>query len=207
MEDLRERTLEFLSGSNGSGDGSGDGSGYGDGSGDGNGDGNGYGSGNGSGDGSGDGYGFKSINGELIWYVDGVRTIIREIRGDVAKGAIVNSDFTVTDCYIVKRDGKFAHGKTLHEAHESLMDKLFEEFTEEERVERFREAYPDFDARIPAKELFDWHNRLTGSCLMGRRAFAKDRGIDIDKDSFTVKEFVELTKNSYGGEIVRMILE
>lgn len=41
---------------------------------------------------------------------------------------------------------------------------------------------------------------------MGRESFCKDKGIDIDS-STTVREFVELTKNSYGGETIRKLPE
>lgn len=42
---------------------------------------------------------------------------------------------------------------------------------------------------------------------MGRENFCKERGIDIEEDSFTIEEFVELTKDSYGGDIIKQILE
>lgn len=32
-------------------------------------------------------------------------------------------------------------------------------------------------------------------------------GIDIENDSFTVREFVKLTKNDYGGSTIRKIME
>lgn len=138
--------------------------------------------------------------------VDGIQTIIREVHGNTAKGCILESDLTLRLCFIVKQDNRFAHGATLHQAHESLLSKLFKEYPEEERIAKFKEAYPDSDSKIPARELFEWHNRLTGSCLMGRELFCRDKGIDIDKDSFTVREFVEITKNAYGGDIVKRFL-
>ena len=78
---------------------------------------------------------------------------------------------------------------------------------EEERIAKFKEQYPDKNVKIPAIELFDWHNRLTGSCEMGRRNFAQQHGIDIEHDSFTVVEFVNLTKDDYGGHVIAKILE
>jgi hypothetical protein len=38
---------------------------------------------------------------------------------------------------------------------------------------------------------------------MGRKNFCEEHGIDIDNDQFTVAEFIELTINSYGGEIIK----
>ena len=37
---------------------------------------------------------------------------------------------------------------------------------------------------------------------MGRRNFAAEHGIDLDKDEFTVDEFIKLCCDSYGGEII-----
>ncbi len=201
----------------GCGYGDGDGSGYGDGCGYGYGDGYGsgcgcgYGDGDGCGDGSGcgDGYGdgIKSFNGDPVWNVDEVQTIIHEVHGNIAKGFILKSDLSLEACFIAKHGNCFAHGETLHEAYESLQSKLFENYPEEVRLRKFKETYPDFNRKIPAKELFEWHNRLTGSCLMGRRSFVSDRGIDIETASYTVKEFISVTENSYGGHTIRKLLD
>ncbi len=48
---------------------------------------------------------------------------------------------------------------------------------------------------------------MTGSCEIGRGQFAKKHNIDIEHGRMTVKEFCNLTENSYGGEIVKMITE
>ena len=211
----------------GYGDGSGDGCGYGCGDGDGCGygdgygygygyrDGYGYGSGCGSGDGCGYGYGdgcgygygygVKSINGNPIYVVDNIPTIITNVKGNIAKGFILHSDLSLTPCFIVKENNQFSHGNTLHEAFESLQEKLYDDSTEEERILKFKEHFSDFSKKYSAKDLFIWHHVLTGSCKAGREAFCMDKGIDVDNDRFTVYEFIELTKNSYGGDIIRRL--
>jgi hypothetical protein len=191
----------------GSGDGSGygSGSGYGDGSGSGSGYGSGYGSGSGSGYGSGYGDGVKSINGNSIYVVDNIPTIITNVKGNIAKGFILHSDLSLTPCFIVKENNQFSHGNTLHEAFESLQEKLYDDSTEEERILKFKEHFSDFSKKYSAKDLFIWHHVLTGSCKAGREAFCTDKGIDVDNDRFTVYEFIELTKNSYGGDIIRRL--
>ena len=186
----------------GSGYGSGDG--YGDGSGDGSGDGDGYGSGYGSGDGY--GYGIKSFNGEPVYTIDDVPTILRHVRGNVAHGVILNRDLTTTPCYVVKQDNCFAHGETLGDAMAALRDKLFEDMSEEERIAAFLRETEDGKA-YPAQYFYDWHHRLTGSCDMGRRQFARDHGIDVDSDTMTLREFLSLTKGAYGGDVIRKVLE
>ncbi len=190
----------------GSGDGSGSGYGYGDGSGDGSGDGYGSGSGYGYGDGYGDGYGVKFFNGDPVHTIDDVPTILRHVRGNVAHGAILNLDLTTTPCYVVRQDNRFAHGETLAEAMEALRDKLFEDMPEEERIAAFLRETEDGKA-YPAQYFYDWHHRLTGSCDMGRRQFARDHGIDVEHAAMTLQEFLDLTKNAYGGDVIRKVLK
>ena len=189
----------------GSGDGSGSGSGSGfcDGSGFGSGDGSGFGSvdGSGSGDGSGFGDGVKEVNGDTVYIVDDVPTIIKSVRDNIAQGFILQRDLTLKPCYIVKEQNMFAHGDTLHDAFTDLQEKLYDDSTEEERIEAFRKKFPEYDTLYPNRDLFAYHHVLTGSCRMGRESFCKDKGIDLD-GSTTVREFVELTKDSYGGDVI-----
>ena len=181
----------------GYGDGYGSGYGYGYGSGDGSGSGSGYGDGSGFGDG-----GLSEINGHTVFLVDSVPTIFTVVHDTVAKGFILGSDLTMNPCFVVKANGLFAHGKTMHEAMEALTDKMFDDMPEEERIAEFIKAHPDKEALYPHEDLFNWHHRLTGSCEMGRKAFMKDNDLQMDGQS-TVTRFIELTKNSYNGSVIR----
>ena len=111
MEILNEKIKKFLQLEYG--DGSGDGSGYGDGdgSGDGSGSGSGYGYGDGSGGGGGYGYGVKSFDKKPIYLIDNIPTILIHIFNNVAQGFILNADFSLNPCYIVKGNNYFAHRK------------------------------------------------------------------------------------------------
>ena len=80
----------------------------------------------GSGDGSGYGYGIKSFNGEQVYSIDDVPTIIRHVRGNVAHGEILNIDLTTTPCHVVRQVNRFAHGETLAEAIASPRAKVFD---------------------------------------------------------------------------------
>lgn len=181
-------------------------SGYSDGYGDTFGNGNGYGNRFDAGfrdfDGSGvsSNGGISSYNGNKIYDIDSIPTVIKHVKGNVAKGFMLNSDLTMTPCYVFKERGYFAHGNTLREAYMALQEKLYDNSTEEERLKKFKDKFPDFSKKDPAYDLFSWHHVLTGSCKAGREAFCRDNDIDINKDSFTIYEFVELTKNSYGGK-------
>ena len=173
--------------------------GYGDGSGDG------YGYGYGYGDGYGDG--IKSINGCPVCRIDDVYTVVYQLHGDIAKCAILSGDLSLEPCYVVKRDGVFAHGGTLHEAQEALISKLFDTLPEAERIEAFCEEFKNPDAVYPVRTFFEWHHRLTGSCEAGRRAFAKDHALDIENGTMTVRDFLNLTKDAYGGSTIRKVLK
>ena len=123
MEDvkLKEKIRAFLSTDNGSG----------------------YGSGYGSGDGSGYGDGIAEINGRTVHKIDGVPTVITSVKGNAAKGYILQADLTPAPCYIVKGSNLFAHGDNLHEAMAALTEKLFEDMPQEERIAAFVKAHPD----------------------------------------------------------------
>lgn len=138
--------------------------------------------------------------------IDDVPTLIDSVHGNYAKGCILHDDFTTTSCFIAKVEGQyFAHGDTLHEAMTDAMSKAFEELPEDERIDKFVAQYPSKDMVAKNIDLFDWHNRLTGSCNMGRREFAKSHDIDINNGSMTVAEFMKLTEESYGGHVIKKL--
>lgn len=202
----------------GDGDGSGDGMGYGSDSGLGHGsnystygtydDGDDCGSGSlyctGSGTGYGDG--IKEINGKEIYMVDDIPTIFKSIRNNIAKGFIVKNDLQFEPCYIVKENNQFAHGFTLKDAFMSLQEKLYDDSTEEERIEAFKKQFPEYDVKYDNMDLFVYHHVLTGSCRMGREAFMSNKGLSLDGKT-SVREFVELTKSAYGGDIIKKLPE
>ena len=175
------------------------GSGYGDGSGSGSGDGDGY--------GSGDGHGIAKFNGRPVEIIDGVQTIIDRMHGRFARGWILNRNLTTSPCCVASNeDGLCAHGATMREAMSALAEKEMQSLEPEERVKAFMACH-NSDEKYPARDLFEWHHHLTGSCLAGRQAFCRDREIDIDRDEFTPKEFVDITRNSYGAHVIELLAE
>ena len=108
----------------------------------------------------------------------------------------------LTPCFIVKENNKFAHGSTLRDAFTSLQEKLYDDSTEEERIEAFKKKFPFYEEKYDNKDLFTYHHVLTGSCRMGREEFVKGKGLSLDGKT-SVREFVELTKNAYGGDIIK----
>ena len=176
-----------------------------------------YSSGDGDGYGfdSGDGYGsgckIKSIviNQQLYnsYIIDNINTFVRHIdleRG-ILLGFILNLDNTITECVVIKENNKFAHGKDLREAIESLQEKLYDGSTETERIAKFKEHFQNFYQKYPNSELFMWHHILTGSCKFGRNEFVKSHNINLD-GSMNIYEFIELTKSSYGENTIKKLL-
>ena len=206
MAEIKEAVRRFLTVDYGYGDGSGDG--YGDGSG----DGSGYGSGDGYGDGSGDGYGdgsgdgLLSFDGKQVSMIDGVPTVIMQVKGNLAKGFIVNCDLTTERCYVAKRGNLFAHGKTIKETQEALHKKIFDNMDTDEKIDSFMREFKQ-GAKYPAKLFYEWHNKLTGSCEFGRNAFVRNHGIDLENGMYTPEEFVDITKDDFGGDIIKQIKE
>ena len=189
------------------------GSGYGRGCSCGSGEYNGSGSGSayGYGDGidSGVGYGrgnIQALNGNIVDYVDSVPTIIIQIKGNFAKGYIIDEDNLMSvPCYIAKVGNSFAHGKTLKEAVADAKVKDIEKLAIEERIEKFKEVFGSLDSEHTGKKFYDWHHILTGSCRMGRDKFCEENGINLTK-KYSVRYFLNITKNSYGGDIIKQII-
>ena len=113
---------------------------------------------------------------------------------------------TTKKCFVVKGQDKFAHGETLAKALKSLQDKIFEDMDTDEKIDAFLEEFK-LDVKYPAKTFYEWHHKLTGSCEFGRNSFVKNHGIDLENGMYTVKEFIEYTKNDFGGEIIKQLEE
>lgn len=166
----------------------------------------GFGSSYGYGYGSGDDLGVKEINGNIVCIIDDIPTIITSVRNNIAKGFIVKNDLQLEPCYIVNENNQFAHGDTLKDAFMSLQEKLYDDSTEEERIEAFKKQFPEYDVKYDNMDLFVYHHVLTGSCRMGREAFMSNKGLSLDGKT-SVREFVELTKSAYGGDIIKKLPE
>ena len=114
---------------------------------------------------------------------------------------------TLEECWVAKAGEYYAHGKNIHSAHCDAVAKQQRNASLEERLDSFIKAHPDLDVKYDGMDLFRWHNILTGSCEMGRRSFCRDHGIDPDNASMTVEEFVRLTCNAYGGNVIRQLAD
>ncbi len=133
-------------------------------------------------------------------------TVIEQVRGNLAKGFIIKNDLSTMRCCIVKGNNLFAHGATVKEAEQALQDKIFETMDTDEKINAFLEKFK-LDVKYPAKDFYEWHHKLTGSCEFGRNAFCQSHDIDLENGLYTVEEFIKATKNDFGGSIIEQLEE
>lgn len=183
--------------------------GYSNGYGEGNFTGHGYGYCSGSGVEDEFGYGvgnenIKSINDNIVDYVDSIPTIITQVHGNIARGYIVNLFLELIPCFIAKAGNSFAHGETIKEALSDASEKEMKRLPLEERIKMFKEVFGDLDSEHTGIEFYNWHHTLTSSCRVGRDEFCKDNNIDLEK-KYTVRYFLDITKESYGSDIIKLL--
>lgn len=145
------------------------------------------------------------FNGEPVYYIDGMPTVLRSVHGDIAHGYTVGDDLTTTECYVARGRGYFAHGRTAREAAEGLERKIVGGMDTDAKVEEFVKRF-SADGRYPVRDFYEWHGLLTGSCTFGRDSFAKEHGISMDGEMGT-REFLGLTRDAFGGAVIRAVIE
>jgi hypothetical protein len=94
----------------------------------------------------------------------------------------------------------------LKEAEAALAEKIFDNMDTDEKIDAFLKEF-DLTSKYPAKMFYEWHHKLTGSCEFGRNQFVKNHDIDIENGMYTVREFIDITKGDYGGQIIEQIAE
>ena len=147
-----------------------------------------------------------ALNGNIVDYIDNVPTIIIQVHGNIACGYIVKEDLTLESCFIAKAGNSFAHGKTLKDAVADAEAKETERLPVEKRIEKFIEVFGSLDSEHTGKEFYDWHHILTGSCKMGRDEFCRSHSIDLAQ-KYSVRYFLDITKDSYGSDVIKMIIK
>lgn len=158
--------------------------------------------GNGSGYGIGLGQGISEIRGTKVYQIDNVPTIIESIVNNIAKGYIVRNSYRLVPCFVAKVGSFFAHGISSHKALRAAQEKFDVHIPLENRIADTIKKYPSLDTRISHAELFSLHHFITGSCLFGRNEFCLNHGLDPYNGEMTMRDFIELTKNSYGYDAI-----
>lgn len=145
------------------------------------------------------------FNGEPVYYIDGMPTVLKSVHGDLAHGYTVGDDLTTSECYVARGQGYFAHGKSAEEAVSSLERKIVAGMDTGARVEEFVKRFSK-DGRYPVRDFYEWHGLLTGSCTFGRDSFAREHGISMDGEMGT-REFLALTKDAFGREVIQKVIQ
>jgi hypothetical protein len=140
-----------------------------------------------------------------VYYIDGMPTVLKSVHGDLAHGYTIGNDLTTTECYVARGHGYFAHGKTAREATSGLECKILSGMDTDTKVEEFVKRF-DKDGKYPVRDFYEWHGLLTGSCKFGRDSFAKEHDISMDGEMGT-REFLALTKDAFGSEVIRAVIE
>ena len=76
-----------------------------------------------------------------------------------------------------------------------------------EKIADIIKKYPSFNTMVLHSELYSLHHVLTGSCKFGRDEFVKAHGLDPNNGEMTIRDFIKLTKNAYGGDIILQLKE
>jgi hypothetical protein len=109
------------------------------------------------------------------------------------------------DAFVGRYETAIAHGKTIRKAIEAARNKYFSELDFDGQKERLLAEF-EKKKKLSVKELYRWHGILTGSCEYGRSLFQDEHGLK-DDDELSLDEFVKLTKDSYGGDIIARLVE
>jgi len=153
--------------------------------------------------------GIKVLRGKPVYSIDDIPTIIENVRGNIAKGYIVKPDLSLMECYIVKVGNVFAHAKDAHAAYTEARDKAIKYGCVEcvaDYANYVVSKYPDVDAQIDRKEIYELHNIITGSCDLGRKEFLEAHGLTLE-GTISMREFLNLVKYAYGKERIAVIAE
>lgn len=144
--------------------------------------------------------------GKDVYYIDGIPCTVNSVHEDwMSVNIIRTDDFTSYKAFVAKVHGVVAHGETLKEAFQDAHDKYMAELEPEERCAMFVKEFSDMNKKYPAQSFFNWHGTVTGSCRIGRRNFADRHGINLDTATLTIKEFINLTINEYGGDTIKLL--
>lgn len=145
-----------------------------------------------------------------IFIIDSLPTILTSVKGNLAKGYILRRDMTCTPTYVAKGEDYFAHGTTPRDAYANLEEKILANMDIEEKIEKFKEAFPVTKTTLPKKHSVEtfrtWFKNLTGACAQGISTFMEDRGIKED-GKFTILEFFDTIEDAYAWNSLRDLAE
>ena len=138
--------------------------------------------------------------GEWI-YADGILTHIkREKQVHTADGDFTFYIGRIPNCHVVYDGTLYAHAATLREG---VQDILFKR-----AKDRGAEVYKQYgrNDRIDTKDAIVMYRIITGACRQGTQQFIDSLPNGL-KESYTIREIMEMTKGRYGSETFREFFE
>ena len=93
-------------------------------------------------------------------------------------------------------EGRWSHGDTLEEAKDDLIYKI---------SKRNKDDYEglSLDSELSFEDAIVCYRVITGACSFGTRDFVENRLGDNKKDSYTIREIINLTEGEYGNDEFR----
>ncbi len=151
----------------------------------------------------------RILDAPVCW-INNEAFLFEYIKGNVAQGYLLTPDYSLPKTYVFRHKGRkgmiFGMGSTLKRAYNDLQIKLLSEESVETRLEYFLRMFPRYyNTLYSVKDLFECHGWLTESCEGGRYEFMRDHDLTFD-DEMTIDEFVRLTRDEFGGEIIERLM-
>ena len=149
----------------------------------------------------------KSYNGQKVYHIEDIAVILHSVVGHAANCSVIQPDMSLKRGVLVRYGNSFGFAEHSQEAFEKARELSIKrgwEHAEEDPIAYMHKNYPDAEAQLERKTVFDLHNVLTGSCLDGREEFIKQRNISLE-GTITLKEFFDLSKYEFGKETIAKV--
>lgn len=147
----------------------------------------------------------KTYNGQSVYHLDNKLILFDSIKyGTVGKIRIIdNLSLVAEDSWIYRYGNYYYIHKDLKIAKREAIKAYYHANGIEHAVSDFRKKFNMKD-KYKAEDFYEWHAYITQSCEEGREKFTKDNNISFD-DYMTVNEFLDLTRNTIGGDIIKLV--
>ena len=137
-------------------------------------------------------------SGREFLHVDGILSEVIEKKGNVYH--VRNSVNGLNGYVVTDGNNYWAHGYTLDEAKQDLLYKMsFRDKSEYEKL--------TLDSELPYDEAIACYRVITGACQFGTKSYLEHRLPKPNKEKYTIREMIELTKGEYGGKEFREFFE
>ena len=126
---------------------------------------------------------------KYITYLNILSKVISR-KGNILK---VQNHKETKESYIIRDGDLYSHGETIKEARDSLVYKI---------SSRDTSMYKDLtlDSFLSKDECIRMYRVITGACESGTKYFVSKQEPSKIKNSYSIKELIELTEGQYGND-------